>query len=169
MKTKKSFLVWLSLIAASSMMVSATAALVLLTINYEFFSNSNENLRVFSSIAILVMLMSVLLLQFATSAGVLNHLDAHSASLGFWTKVFLYLMIFPLLNLAGIMAVGDVFNFLPNPIDAAAQGANALIVQAMMKELLLQLFVIAGITYAFVIGAGLLFRVIRQKNKKVPQ
>jgi len=163
MKTKKSFSEWLSLIVTSLLIVSAIAALVLLTINHEFFSGSNETLTIFSSIALLVILTPGLLLQFAAFAGLLDDTDGYFS---FWAKLFFYLLLFPLFNLGAVIAVNGIFQFLPNIIEAMAQGVSPLIVATMRKELLSQLLVISGITYVSITGAGFLYKVIRQKKSK---
>lgn len=166
MKTKKSFSEWLSLIAKSLLIVSMIAVFVSLTINFHFFENSNKALILITSIGLLVLVTPGLLLQFATSAGLLNVPDGYFS---FWAKLFFYLMLFPLFNLSAVGAVNGIFQFLPNVMEAAAQGADALTVQAMRKEVLLQLLAIAGITYFTITGAGFLYKVIRQKNKKILQ
>ncbi len=165
MKTKKNFADWLSLNASTLTIIGISALIICTLINLLVFKGKNQTLDLIALMGCIAFILPFFLLQFAMPSGLLNHFGFQT-DIPFWGKAMFYILVFPFANMWMLSALDSALHFLPNFHEAMVQGQGLLIVRALREQWQSQAWLIIGISYFAMIGAGLLFREIFQNKLK---
>ena len=129
----------------------------------------DENSKYLGTIGVLIFALPFLTPVFLVPAGLIKSLEpAGSFSRNVIGLVFLYVVLFPSIIMLMISLSDSIFHFLPNFIEAMAQGEDRLVVQTMREQWRHQAWTILAIVYGLTIFAGLIFRLtFSDKVKKI--
>lgn len=165
MKTNKNLAEKVALVAGCTSIIGILVLILCTAITLFFLKEESQILNIIGITGAAAFMLPFFISEFALPAGILDHY--YELEIPAWGKAMFYLLAFPFANMWMLGAADAAFHFLPDYHQAMSQGKDALIVEEMWRQSVIQAWSIIGITYVSMIGAGLLFKKIFDKRLKV--